>query len=133
MNRIATVSADVQFSLDDIKDLLENEEEQVKGCFFKNDRKFHHRRRQGLSSSCGHTSHISKFSRRPVYTNPNGAMLTHMDFCLGFILRVLHTLTETLIFGTLLSALAATAKLIVPVCKHLIIFFSCSNGLLCMG
>ena len=31
MKRIATVSTDVQFSLDDIKELLENEEEQVKG------------------------------------------------------------------------------------------------------
>ena len=30
MKRIASVSADVQFSLDDVKYLLENEEEQVK-------------------------------------------------------------------------------------------------------
>ena len=30
MKRIAAVSADVQFSLDDIKELLDNEEEQVK-------------------------------------------------------------------------------------------------------
>ena len=31
MKRIATVSTDVQFSLDDIRELHENEEEQVKG------------------------------------------------------------------------------------------------------